>query len=352
MDKDSTLSDTSESMVNLEVSPEQYQALKGLLAHLGVTGNATNKIAPKEVSIDDDKTVDELWELTWKEYYMKDKSSDWKTVQAPALYRTKIKPKFGNTRISKVTPGAIRKWKDEHEEEAPVSWNRAMAVFKTMINHCMAYEHIPHITRSPFHGIKKFTEKPRERFATDEEIRKITLAMTEIRSQHPEQVLFFFFMMFTAARPSYLLRLKWGDIRIGLDQKGREVGLLGWDTDIEAKNDSSKRLVVPAIAMTMLKSLKKGKAEDKIFPFKEVPRRIWKKITKKAGVSGLVARDLRRTFATVARSKGLRIDQVSDLLGHADSRTTEKIYAKVDTTSKVDASSLVADILGEITGLE
>ena len=57
-------------------------------------------------------------------------------------------------------------------------------------------------------------------------------------------------------------------------------------------------------------------------------RKIWGKVTKAAGLEGVTPHTLRHTVATLLVRAGVPLIEVSKLLGHKDSRITEKVYAK------------------------
>ena len=57
-------------------------------------------------------------------------------------------------------------------------------------------------------------------------------------------------------------------------------------------------------------------------------RKIWRKVTKAAGLEGVTPHTLRHTVATLLVRAGVPLIEVSKLLGHKDSRVTERVYAK------------------------
>jgi integrase len=58
------------------------------------------------------------------------------------------------------------------------------------------------------------------------------------------------------------------------------------------------------------------------------------------GIPELTAHDLRRTFARLGYDAGVRVEQISKLLGHADVKTT-MIYLGID----LDLESTVSDFI-------
>ena len=57
-------------------------------------------------------------------------------------------------------------------------------------------------------------------------------------------------------------------------------------------------------------------------------RKVWGKVIKAAGLEGVTPHTLRHTVATLLVRAGVPLIEVSKLLGHKDSRITERVYAK------------------------
>jgi integrase len=74
---------------------------------------------------------------------------------------------------------------------------------------------------------------------------------------------------------------------------------------------------------------------------------LWEKVSAEAGCPDLWARDLRRTFATVGMSSGIKMDTISELLNHKSVQTT-KLYAKLNDDARVEASSAISNKISEI----
>lgn len=68
-------------------------------------------------------------------------------------------------------------------------------------------------------------------------------------------------------------------------------------------------------------------------------RTAWKKVLEDAGLKGVTPHTLRHSVATQLVRDKVPLIEVSKLLGHRDSRTTEKVYAKFDPDFLRDATS-------------
>src|SRR5215813_350579 len=69
-------------------------------------------------------------------------------------------------------------------------------------------------------------------------------------------------------------------------------------------------------------------------------KRAFKTACQKAGIKGLRFHDLRHTFASRLRAKGVDLVTIKELLGHADIRTTMR-YAHTNLESKKSAISVL-----------
>jgi integrase/recombinase XerD len=57
--------------------------------------------------------------------------------------------------------------------------------------------------------------------------------------------------------------------------------------------------------------------------------KIVRRVGERAGIEGLTPHRLRRTFGSFFLNEGVRLESVSHLLGHADTRITQLAYASL-----------------------
>jgi integrase len=72
--------------------------------------------------------------------------------------------------------------------------------------------------------------------------------------------------------------------------------------------------------------------------------RTFKPLCKKAGVPVLVWREMRHTTATLLLESGIPINNVSELLGHASSVVTSRIYAHATKTGMARVRAATANL--------
>jgi integrase len=80
-----------------------------------------------------------------------------------------------------------------------------------------------------------------------------------------------------------------------------------------------------------------------------VTERRWKPLLKLAGLPPMRFHDLRHAFASLMLSQGVRVDLVSQMLGHSTSGITLDIYAHImpgDQESAIDRLDAVLGAVG------
>jgi len=76
---------------------------------------------------------------------------------------------FGNVRFDQVTPGVIRRYLDKRGEAAPVQANREIAFLSAAYSWAYERDMLPKGMMNPCRGVKRNTEKPRDRYVKDDE---------------------------------------------------------------------------------------------------------------------------------------------------------------------------------------
>jgi integrase len=159
---------------------------------------------------------------------------------------------------------------------------------------------------------------PRDRWLTREEADRL---LASAQAEHVKT--FLAICLYTAARTSAVLELTW-------DQVNLESGLI----DLGHAPGGKARAVVP-IAANLLPILTEAReaatcahviehAGKSVASVKTGTRAA----ARRANLPGVTPHVLRHTAATWMAMKGVPIEQIARLLGHGDSRITERVYAK------------------------
>lgn len=268
-------------------------------------------------------TMDDLWAKCAAEHWNGGK--DWDR-EAKRLYETRLKPKLGKDRVRSISYDGLNKIHDSLSA-TPVEANHVIAVASKMLS--LAEKFGPEgakwrdLNSNPCALIERYVIPKRRRFATPAEIAKLG-AVLDRYAEHPHHVTgvaFLYILMFSGARPSEIERALPKQLeRVVRD--GAAYGVLRVDGKTGQRN-----VFLPPQAMRVIDKLPVGRA--RLADRKTMPKRLWELVRTEIDAPDLWARDLRRTFGTVALSSGTAtLDQLSELLGHA-SRQTTMIYAKL-----------------------
>lgn len=175
--------------------------------------------------------------------------------------------------------------------------------------------------------------------------------------------------MFTGMRQGESLALYWSDI----DWKKNEIGISRTLTDNKGKatigevpkTDAGNRsIIVPPYVMEALDKHRARMMMDghstagdnlvfvnhagKIINRNNLVSRTFKPLCEKAKVPVLVWHEMRHTTATLLLESGIPINNVSELLGHASSVVTSKIYAHATRTGMAKVTAATASLFQPI----
>lgn len=282
-------------------------------------------------------TMDDLWAKCAAEHWNKAKQWD---GEALSLYTRYLKPKMGKTKVASVGYSDIQGVHASLAKTANTA-NRLLAVASKMLNLAERWEWRP-LGTNPCQHVQRFPEKKRKRYAPPDEIGAIGKALAKISEEPGNEsgAAFLYALMFSGARPSEIGRAK-PDM---LETRGDNTVLR-----IPDGKTGHRDVYLPAQATRVFARLPKDRKN--LAGRVTVPRALWKRVLKEAGIKGLWARDLRRTFGTIALSEGLlTLDQLGELLGHK-SRQTTMVYAKLlEDQAHTGSAKVAGHIEGLLTG--
>ena len=130
--------------------------------------------------------------------------------------------------------------------------------------------------------------------------------------------------LFTGARRSNVLQMKWEDVHLL-----RRV----WRIP-DTKNGESQDVPLVDHALEILQRRFQSKTGKYVFPgtgetgHLTEPKKAWKTITSKAGMSDLRIHDLRRTFGAYQAGSGASLAVIAASLNHKSLQTTQ-VYARL-----------------------
>ena len=249
--------------------------------------------------------------------------------------RNQILPCFSGRPIADIDSREVRNW-FASLRATPVAADRSMPVLSVIMREAEAMGLRPEGS-NPCRGIRRYRRKGRERFLSDDEIRRLSAALSAHAERKPLQVAAIRLLLLTGCRKSEILTLRWSDYREGRlflrDSKTgpRTVWLSGPARKVLDGIERTGRWVFPAP--------RTGGPSGRSWldPF-------WFAIRAEAEFCDVRLHDLRHTHASIALRKGETVLVIGRLLGHRNAETTLK-YTHIDDAMVVDAAETVGAIL-------
>lgn len=206
--------------------------------------------------------------------------------------------------------------------------NRLLALLSSMFN--QANRLCLWDKSNPATGIKKFKEQSRERFLQGDELPRFFTALSEEINENARD--YILLSLLTGARKSNVLAMCWTEVNL-------EVGL--WKIPRTKNGDSHTIPLVPQ-ALDVLKNRFTVKQSEWVFPSNGKsghfvdPKRAWKRLLERAGISDLRIHDLRRSLGSWQATTGASLSIIGKTLAHKSVNTTA-IYARLNIDPVRDA---------------
>lgn len=250
------------------------------------------------------------------------------------LYRLRIKDVFGNKRLNEITRLQIQTFHAAVKREglSAASADHHLKLIRHSLNLAVEWGMVE---KNPAAGIKQFNEDNKvEHYLDAEELERL---VSVLRSNDPPMVCqVALFLLSTGARLSEALQAQWSHI----DRRS-----CVWR--IPATNSKSKRVrSIPLndSAIEVLDRLGTEGKSDHLFINLQTKERltavnkVWGRLRIKAGLPHLRLHDLRHQFASFLVNAGHTIYEVQKILGHSDTKVTER-YAHLSLSTLQAASN-------------
>lgn len=267
--------------------------------------------------------------------------------EARRIVEKRIKPGLGAIKITDLSRADIKAW-HQKMSATPYEANRALACCSKMLS--LAVTDWELRSDNPCIGIKRFPERARERFFSDDELAKIgaELVTSEInRSEVPGFILLVRLLATTGMRLGEVLGLGWADV----DLPGRAIRLSAAKTKAGAR---TVHLGAAAVAILDAVEDRSGYVVHGLDPDQPLPassaEKAWARLRERAGIPDGRLHDLRHTAGTFAALSGANAFMVRDLLGHRTlamtgryvERAADMVRATADAVSNCVAAALNA----------
>ena len=263
----------------------------------------------------------------------------WKprTMEVNRCYlRNQILPYFGGRQIAEIDGSEVRKW-FASLRATPVAADRSMPVLSVIMREAEAMGLRPEGS-NPCRGIRRYRRKGRERFLSDDELRRLSAVLKQHAGEWPLQVAAIRLLLLTGCRKGEILTLRRSDYREG-------------HLFLRDSKTGPRTVWLSEPARTILDGL--PRSGRWVFPAAGENRHLsaswlhsaWWRIRAEAGLDDVRLHDLRHTHASMALRQGETVLAIGRLLGHASPETTLKYAHPADAMAR-DATETVGRVLG------
>jgi integrase len=237
-----------------------------------------------------------------------------------------ILPKFKKLKISDVTKADVSTL-HHSMKRTPTHANFTISVLSTFFRWCEDLERMP-IGSNPCRHIKKYKLNKRTRFLNVEELALLGGAIPRCVDDGTIDAYFaacIQLLIFTGARSGEIMSMKWDYIDFP-----RAIAKL------PDSKTGEKILHLSPPAIDVLNSIHRLHGNPYVIcgantgDHLKTTFQAWRRLTSAAGIHGVRVHDLRHTFASHAVIGGASLQVVGSLLGHTQTRTTER-YAHLSS---------------------
>ena len=323
------------------VTPAAARARAAEIVTLAKTGR---DVSGKTLGQKSSATVADLCERFMKEYapgHLKPSTA--------RLYRkiieNRILPKLGKRRVSDIGKNDVAGLHHEMRD-VPGHANRTLSVLSRMMTLAEVWEMRPEGV-NPCRHVKKYPERKRERFLSDDEYRRLGSALREAEREgfvSPAAIAAIRLLMLTGCRSGEIMSLRWeyvdlemGELRLPDSKTGSKVVHLG-DPAVAVLRGISRKEGIPWV----FSGTKPGRHMTYLHD-------AWRRILDRAGIENLRIHDLRHSYASGGLLVGEGLTMIGKLLGHNKVQTTAR-YAHLANDPLKAAANRIASRIAEVAG--
>jgi integrase len=278
--------------------------------------------------------VDDVWQ---------DFLPHWKpaTIRCNArILRTDLLPAFGAMRLDVLTRADIVRWRDSCATVREGTYNRGVPVMSALMVYA---EQLGYRVKgsNPCRGLPRFKREPVERYLTPEEYRRVGAALRADAARHPVEVAAVRLLLYTGARYSEILGLKWDWVqppRLALPDS----------------KTGPKTVYLNAQAEAVLNGITRHENCPWVFPNRKRTGALtltnwWPSFRRQCRIPDVRIHDLRHSFASLAITHHVPLATIGKLLSHELPETTAK-YAHLADDSIAEAAQRICGSLALAMG--
>lgn len=274
-------------------------------------------------------TVDDLYAEVLKKVWATRKTRAeyermWKAL-APAWFRKLRVQDVDYPCISRLHAGLVK---------TPYQANRFLAQLSKMFTFCERPLEWRPLNSNPCQGVERFKEKARNKFFKPAQLTVLIEGLDKLAVTNIRAASFLRFMLYTGARPSEVEAIRPEHVNDGV-------------AHLDDGKSGARDIYLSPQAQLVFDAMPHRKGAS---VFGRFPRAAWRKLRDDGGLTGMWARDMRRTFGTAVLTTRHGA-QAGELLGHRSAQTT-KIYTKlVDEAARQAAAAGAAQIDAMAAGI-
>ena len=253
--------------------------------------------------------------------------------------------RLGNLRVVDVTRGDVAAL-HHRMRGTPYAANRTIGILSAMFTVAELWGLRPQGS-NPCRYVKRFRERKRERFLSDEEYRRLGAALREAESTGTEAapaIAAIRLLMLTGCRLSEIMNLRWDD-----------VALDAAELRLPDSKTGAKVVHLGEPAVEVLRRIARVGGNPWVIAGRRAGSRIaslhfpWGRIRKRAGLDDVRLHDLRHSFASGGLLVGEGLPMIGKLLGHRQVQTTAR-YAHLADDPVKSAANRIARRIAEVAG--
>lgn len=283
----------------------------------------------------------DLWAAYYEHHALPKKKAS-SAAEDLATWRRHIEPHFGSSLVSEVTLADVNGWADKVSLVAPVG----LAKYRALLSALFYFAERQDVgmrppNTNPVKHSKTARVHARRRKMEQGEFVAVGAALRELAKEKPRHVAAILVILMSGTRVTELATAP----HSAFDYQTQTLVLSEHKTDRTGK-DRIIRLSRQAADMIaglpldplgrLFGSMDRWRLND-----------VWKAATVAADCPDLQLRDLRRTFASIAKSRGVSLDQIGELFSHANTQTTLG-YAYLFADSATKAVQDTADAMQQL----
>lgn len=261
------------------------------------------------------------------------------------IVKSKVKPELGNIRVSDLSRARVKEWHSAMHG-SPYEANRCLAYLSKMMN--LAAREWELRPDNPCLGVKRFPERQRERFYSDDELKRIGAALREAESNNTFStgcIATIRLLAVTGLRVGEALALTWDEV--DLDRSCLRL------RDAKA---GSRTVPLGDAARVLLLSFNRVGNYVLAGPDPKEPlshwtvRKLWDLLRVNADVQDGRLHDFRHTTGTYAAQTGANAFLVRDLLGHKTMAMTGRYVERAIEPMRGTANSVAGRVDAAMAG--